>query len=169
FFLDVQPDQWPRVEAILKESGAKSIESRPLVTARFAAVDGVPAAQLVEQRRREAQEIRDRRPGERRRSGRWALTREQRLTYGSELPRGNRITAGTFPARPKVPNGVSLEEGYARDLGVHVGSKLTFDVQGVTVDMVVTSLRAVDWRTMGMNFFLFAEPGPLDDAPQQRL
>jgi putative ABC transport system permease protein len=35
--------------------------------------------------------------------------------------------------------------------------------------MVVTSLRTIDWRTMGMNFFLFAEPGPLDDAPQQRL
>src|SRR5690606_28974865 len=31
------------------------------------------------------------------------------------------------------------------------------------------SLRAIDWRTLGINFFLFAEPGPLDDAPQQRV
>jgi putative ABC transport system permease protein len=35
--------------------------------------------------------------------------------------------------------------------------------------MTLTSLRTVDWRTLGINFFLFAEPGPLDDAPQQRV
>src|SRR5690606_35348810 len=27
----------------------------------------------------------------------------------------------------------------------------------------------IDWRTMGINFFMWAEPGPLDEAPQQRL
>jgi len=42
-------------------------------------------------------------------------------------------------------------------------------VQGVPVGLTVTSIRTIDWRTMGMNFFLFAEPGPLDDAPQSRL
>jgi putative ABC transport system permease protein len=184
FFLDVQPDQWPRVESILRAAGAQGIESRPLVTARFAAVDGVPVAQLAGRNpdapREQGRERRDgtaprdggRRGdagGERPRPRRWTLTREQRLTYGRELPRGNRVVAGRFPAGPSVPNGISLEENFARDLGVGVGTPLTFDVQGVPVDVVVTSLRTIDWRTMGMNFFLFAEPGPLDEAPQQRL
>jgi putative ABC transport system permease protein len=39
----------------------------------------------------------------------------------------------------------------------------------VPVETTVTSLRTIDWRTMGINFFLFAEPGPLDDAPQMRV
>jgi hypothetical protein len=37
----------------LEAGGRQSIESRPIVTARFAAIDGVPVSQLVEQRRRE--------------------------------------------------------------------------------------------------------------------
>jgi putative ABC transport system permease protein len=64
---------------------------------------------------------------------------------------------------------VSVEEDFARDLGVGLGSRLTFDVQGVPIDLWVTSLRRVDWGTFGINFFLVVEPGVLDDAPQQRL
>jgi putative ABC transport system permease protein len=185
FFLDVQPDQWARIEQILKENGAEGIDARPLVTARFAAVKGVPVSQLLEQRpddpttpqREPARDPRTRGGGDgrgpgdrpRQRPRRWTLTRELRLTYGEQLPRGNRVIAGAFPAAPSIPNGLSLEEDYARDLGVKVGDAITFDVQGVYVDMTVTSLRTIDWRTMGMNFFLFAEPGPLDDAPQTRL
>ena len=170
FFLDVQPDQWPRVESILREGGATEIESRPLVTARFAEIDGVPVSQLVERRRDEPRPPQRTAGGpDRPRRSRWALTREQRITYGPALPKGNRVVAGSFPSGPNVPNGISIEQGFAADMGVKVGSRVTFDVQGVPVEMVVTSVRTVDWRTMGMNFFLFAEPGPLDDAPQQRL
>jgi len=42
-------------------------------------------------------------------------------------------------------------------------------VQGIPVEFAVTSLRHVDWRTFGINFFLLAEPGTLDDAPQFRI
>ena len=49
---------------------------------------------------------------------------------------------------------------------MRVGSRLTFDVQGVPVDFVISSLRQVEWRSFAVNFFLIAEPGVLDDAPQ---
>src|SRR5690606_8331661 len=102
------------------------------------------------------------------RRGRWQLTREQRITYGSALPRGNQVISGDFPSGKS--NGVSVEESFARRLGIDVGSQLTLDVQGVPVDLVVTSIRTVDWRTFGINFFLFAEAGgPLNEAPQQRV
>jgi putative ABC transport system permease protein len=162
FLLDVQPDQWPGIEAMLKSHGAVGIDARPIVTARFSAINGVPASELTD-RRREGQAPEPGRP----RPRRWTLTREQRITYGDSLPKGNRVIAGVFPS--KAPNGVSIEEGFARDLGVDVGSTLTLDVQGVPVELTVTSLRTVDWRTLGINFFLFAEPGPLDDAPQLRV
>jgi putative ABC transport system permease protein len=172
FFLDVQPDQWPQLEALLKREGATDINSSPIVTARVAAIDGVPVSQLGDRPRQVQHEARDRdRDGGRRerRPRRWALTREHRLTYGPQLPRGNRVIAGRFPAAPAVPNGLSIEEDFAEDLGVTVGSTITFDVQGVPVDLNVTSLRAIDWRTMGINFFLWTEPGPLNDAPQLRV
>ena len=62
-----------------------------------------------------------------------------------------------------------MEEEFAGDLGVSLGSVITFDIQGVEVDVRVTSIRTVDWSTFGINFFLVVEPGVLDEAPQFRI
>lgn len=53
----------------------------------------------------------------------------------------------------------------ARRLGIDVGSRLTFDVQGVPIEAEVTSLRKVDWQSLTMNFFVLFSPGALDGAP----
>ncbi len=171
FLVDVQPDQWPGVEALLRREGATAIESVPVVMAHLARIDGVPVETLAQRGRQgEPRNGSERGRGGRRREGggRWALTREQRLTYRSDLPPDNRLVAGTLWSDPRQPE-VSLEEDYARELGVHLGSHLVFDVQGVPVEVEVTSLRAVDWRTFRINFFVVVEPGVLDDAPQSRL
>jgi putative ABC transport system permease protein len=155
FTIDVQPDQWPGVERLFDEHGATHVDSTPVVVARLAAVDGRPVEELV----------RERRDG---RGSRWVLTREQRLTYRAELPADNRVVAGALwsdPARAEV----SLEQDYADDLAVGLGQTLTFDVQGVPVGLVVTSLRTVEWKTFGINFFLIVEPGVLEEAPQFRI
>jgi putative ABC transport system permease protein len=64
---------------------------------------------------------------------------------------------------------VSIEEEAARVLGVDVGSRLTFDVQGVPVDAEIANVRAVDWQTFGANFFVIFAPGALDGAPAMYL
>lgn len=175
FLVDVQPDQWPGVERILRQGGARGIESVPVVMARVAAIDGVRAQDLVEPRpegeRRAGgdREDRDRRRESRGGDGRrWALTREQRLTYMKELPKDNKIVEGALWSDPRQAE-VSVEREFADDIGVKLGSRLRFDVQGIPIDVVVTSLRTVDWQTFGINFFLVVEPGVLEQAPQQRL
>ena len=155
FLLDVQPDQWPGVERSLREAGATHIDSVPVVMARLSAIDGEPAREIAARRKAAGEED-------------WALTREQRLTYLDALPPDNQLIAGSLWSRPGVAE-VSLEEDYAHDLGVGIGSHLTFDVQGVPVELVVTSLRRVEWRTFRINFFLVVEPGVLEQAPQTRL
>ena len=138
--------------------------------ARLSAIDGTAVDRLAPVRRERGPERDGDRDGGRDRGGsaRWALTREQRLTYIDRLPDGNRIVAGALWDRPGVAE-VSVERDFADDLGVHLGSRLTFDVQGVPVELTVSSLREVDWQTFGINFFLVVEPGVLDAAPQQRL
>jgi putative ABC transport system permease protein len=178
FLIDIQPDQWPGVEGILRRQGAIRIDSVPVVMARLAAIDGKPVEQLAEvdrrgRRRREEDEDGRNRGGPRDRrdredSRRWALTREQRLTYLKELPPDNQIVEGklwTDPDRAEV----SVEKDFADDLGLKLGSVVRFDIQGVPVEVTVTSLRTVDWQTFGINFFLVVEPGVLEKAPQQRL
>jgi putative ABC transport system permease protein len=53
----------------------------------------------------------------------------------------------------------------AKQLGVDIGGRLTFDVQGVPVEAEVASLRKVDWQSLGTNFFVVFSPGALDGAP----
>ncbi len=157
FLVDVQPDQWDGIRSVLMDAGARSIDSVPVIQARLSAIDGQPVEDLAGQERR----------GEGGRS-RWALTREQRLTWLEKLPPSNRIVAGRLwsdPARAEI----SLDQDYAERLGVGLGSTLAFDVQGVPFEFTVTSLRSIEWESFGINFYLVVEPGVLDDAPQMRL
>lgn len=156
FFIDVQPDQLAAFGARLGALGATRLDTVPVVVARLSAIDGVSVADLAARTRGDD------------RGRRWALTREQRLTYLERLPADNQLLAGCLwcdEARPEL----SVEEEFASDLGLALGSRVTFDVQGVPVELTVTSLRRVRWESFAINFFLVAEPGVLDQAPQQRL
>ena len=57
------------------------------------------------------------------RERRWALTREQRLTYLRELPDDNQVVAGALWSDPRRAE-VSVEQEFARDLGVGLGGTL---------------------------------------------
>lgn len=156
FLLDVQPDQWDGVSALLAKHGARNVRDVPVVTARLTSVDGDDVTALAAKTHGDELD----RP-------RWVLTREQRITWG-ELSPDNRIVEGALwndPARAEV----SLEQEFAKDLHAHVGSVLKFDVQGVPIELVVSSIRTVQWESFSINFFLVAEPGSLDEAPHALL
>lgn len=154
FLVNIQPQQWQAVEDVLTSSGAEDIDSVPFVTARLRTIDGQSVAELAE-------DVTDD-------DSRWAMTREQRLTYMDRLPEDNRIIAGQLWHLPEE-NEVSVEEEFARDMGVEIGSRLQFDIQGVPLELVVSSIRTVEWESFGINFFLVVEPGVLDKAPHQRV
>lgn len=156
FMMDIQADQWDGIRSLLEGEGATEVSMVPVVMGRFTAVDGRPVAELAKEIAGEE----DRR--------RWVLTRQQRLTYMEELPEDNEIVEGELWSDPDRAE-VSLEEEFARDLGAGIGSVLEVDVQGIPVELVVTSTRSVEWETFGINFFLIVEPGVLEEAPQFRL
>jgi len=170
FLIDIQPKQWPGVEKLIQEQGATRIQAVPVVMARIAAIDGRPVEELNRKARPEVHgEGGDREGGQHGEgSRRWALTREQRLTYMRTLPEDNQVVEGVLWGDPQRAE-VSIEQEFARDLGLRLGSTIRFDVQGVPLELTVTSLRTVNWRTFGINFFLVVEPGVLEDAPQQWL
>lgn len=154
FLIDIQPTQWPEVEALLAERGARDVISVPVVSARLKKVDGVAVEDLID----------DTTSGDRR----WGLTREQRLTFLDELAPDNRVVEGTLWGDPERAE-VSLERDFAEETGLGLGSRLEYEIQGVAVEATVTSLRTVEWQTFGLNFFMVVEPGVLDDAPQTRV
>lgn len=153
FLVDVQPDQKDGVDSVLADGGATAVQSAPIVMARMRAINGVSIADIVEQRGGRA---------------RWTLTREQRMSPMAELPESNEIVAGELWNDPDMLE-LSLEERYARDMGVNLNDTLRLDVQGVPMEFKVTSLRRVEWRSFSLNFFVGVEPGALEGAPNFRI
>lgn len=159
FLVDVQPTQWTGVRDLLLAHRASQVDSVPVVTARLRSIDGRPVSELLEERQAH---------GSGRGRNEWRLTREQRLTWMDELPDDNTLVAGALWSDDSVDE-LSIEREFAEDIDVGIGSQVTFDVQGVAVPLTVTSIRDVEWRSFGINFFLVVEPGVLDDAPHMRL
>lgn len=157
FFVDVQADQREAFTRTVLEAGASPPALVPIVRSRLAAIDGAPVTrEMVDGRRDAAAQERA-----------FYFTREYVLTYADEPPPGNSITRGRWWTRDEAAARalISVEDVAARRLGVDVGSRLTFDVQGVPIEAEITSLRKVDWQSMTMNFFVIFSPGALAGAP----
>jgi putative ABC transport system permease protein len=162
-FFDVQDDQVEGLGALLAAGGHPVVERTPIVTMRVAAVNGASVQRLMRESPVD-------RPG-------WVLRREYRSSYRDALTPSEALVRGTWWSadaaereRRRGPDGpyeVSLEESIARDLLVTLGDTITWDVQGVRVSTVVTSIRTVNWARFETNFFAVFAPEALRAAPQQ--
>ena len=153
-FFDIQPDQRDGMRELLRSQGVPLLDEAPIVTMRLAKL--------------KARSIEDLLGDTNRSTARWALRREYRSTWRSQLSDAETLVSGVWhPAyeasREVTP--VSLEEGIAKDLGVGLGDEITFDVQGIPLTTRVASLRRVDWRRVQPNFFVVFPPGVLESAP----
>ncbi len=99
---------------------------------------------------------------------RWILNHEFRVTYRDSLIASETLASGEwnpkFEAGGAVP--ISISDNIARDAQVTEGDTLVFNVQGVLMNTVVSSVRAVDWGRMQMNFSVIFPTGVLENAPQ---
>ncbi|MFZ0428270.1 MAG: FtsX-like permease family protein [Acidobacteriota bacterium] len=149
---DIQNDQLAGVRSLVEQQHLEVLQEVPVVTMRIQSVNGVPA-----------EELQERREGE---HGNWALRREYRCTYRDHLSDAEKLVAGELQPRAGQEIRVSLEERIARELRVGIGDHVTFDVQGLPVEVTVGSIRSVTWRTFQPNFFVLFPVGVLEDAPQ---
>lgn len=161
---DVQPDQRAGMVDLVGSVSEGPVDVTPIVTARIAALDGVSVTELLADTTEAAPE-------------RWALRRVYRNTYrDGGLTDAETLVAGswwdTTTAGPPDLDGlppVSVEQDLAADLGVGVGDRITWDVQGRPIETRIGSLRAVDWARFQTNFFVVFPPGVLEEAPHTLL
>lgn len=149
YLIDVQPDQVEGVMSLVKSHDLPVLETAPMVTMRVQALRGVPIAK--------AEGV-----------PRWIANREFRSTYRAQLTSSESVIAGEWHETVPDPQGpipVSLEEKIAADMKLTVGDTLTLDVQGISLEARVTSLRKVDWSRFNLNFFMVFPPAALEGAP----
>jgi putative ABC transport system permease protein len=157
-FFDIQDDQIGPLEAAAAAAGSPVAERAPIITMRITSLRG----------RSVEVALRDKGAHE----AAWALRREYRSTFRGKLSPTEKIVQGSFTGRSEAGSGpvpISVEEGLARDLQLHVGDLVDWDVQGLAVRTRVTSLRAVEWRRLEPNFFVVFPEGVLEGAPKTYL
>ena len=159
FFIDIQPDQREALVRLLRErTRDQAPETTPLVRSRLHAINGRPVA--VPEENEGGRDKQDRRKN-------WYLTREYVLTFLQALPRDNAVIKGEWwkPGQTFSRPLVSIEEDAARNLGVDLGSTVTLEIQGATIEAEVSSIRKVEWGNFSTNFYMIFSPGSLDGAP----
>jgi len=136
FVINIQPDQTQAFREALSQAGVQRYDWFPMIRGRLVAINGQPIqAQTFEGDR--AQRL---------------VEREFNLSHAAELPAGNPVVAGRWTS--EEADGLSVEDGLAKTLGLKLGDRLSFDMAGHVHEGRITSLRKVDWGTMRVNFFV---------------
>jgi putative ABC transport system permease protein len=157
FLFDIQPEQVDALRAHVEGEGTRLQRVSPLVRARLDGINGLAPGNGGEAE-----------GGQRLRTRRYNLTFRQDLTP-SEILREGAAFSGAHDSASDVLPEISVETDFARRLGVGLGDRLAFDVQGVPIEGRVVNLRDVRWNTLQPNFFVMFQPGVLEEAPQTLL
>jgi putative ABC transport system permease protein len=155
-FFDIQDDQMTGIDSIVGAQQREYVARVPIITMRVASINGRTVADLMaDSTKRESP---------------WALRREYRSTFRSDLTETEKVLEGTWygdkPSAPGSVPQVSLEQEVAEAMGATLGDTITWNVQGVDVPTVFTSTREVNWQRFELNFFAVFEPTALQDAPK---
>lgn len=155
--LDIQNEQTEEVAAVIKDNTHPLIDNIPIVTMRIHSIGDRTVNQIRED---STSTIRG-----------WVLNHEFRVTYRDSLIASETLQAGTFTPQVTRTNliPISISDNLAEDTKVTVGDKITFNVQGVLINTIVGSIRAVDWSSMQPNFTVLFPRGVLESAPQFRV
>ncbi|WP_394001916.1 ABC transporter permease [Luteimonas sp. WGS1318] len=162
FIINVQPDQLDPVRAFIADQGVDAPVLFPMIRARLVERNGEPV-RGDDYAGRSGDEAQDRQAQRR-------AEREFNLSMQGDLRDDNRVTAGAFwgdtpPAAPEI----SVEEGFAKDLGWQLGDRIVFDIAGQRFEAPITSFRSIEWESFRPNFFVVASPGALDAYPASHI
>jgi putative ABC transport system permease protein len=147
FVINVMPEQADAFRQMLQRAGVERYDWYPMIRGRLVAVNGrtVTPDDYVEDRAKRL------------------VDREFNVSYSPTLPSQNEVVGGQWT--PDEAGAISVEEGIAKTLGLHVGDTLRFDMAGVQSEARISSLRKVDWGSMRANFFVMYPVSRLENVP----
>lgn len=94
------------------------------------------------------------------------VTREFSMTYRGNLLQGESVTSGVWHGDTKVTNGVSVDTSFAEEIGgVNVGDTIQVFIQGIEINVTVTSLHNAERSTGTPFFYLVFSPDVLANFP----
>jgi len=155
FVINLLPDQGEGFRKILQQSGVEPLDWHPMFRGRLTAINDKPVKEMKFETGR-AQRL---------------VEREFNLSHSADMPQHNKAVAGDWmaDAPPKAGeatgNGISVEDGLAKELGLKLGDTMSFDIAGQIVSARVTQFREVDWASMRVNFFVIFQRSQMPEVP----
>ncbi|WP_348970613.1 ABC transporter permease [Chondrinema litorale] len=151
---DIQTPQKEEIHKLVKSFDLPLIQKVPIVNMRVSEMNGMNRYQNQQDTTSETPE--------------WVFNREYRVTYRDTLIDSESVTEGVWHGEKAASDTIfiSLDEGFARRMGVKIGDELVFNVQGTPMKTVVSSLRDIDWNRVQTNFLVVFPSGILEEAPQ---
>jgi putative ABC transport system permease protein len=150
FLINIQPQELAGVREMLQAGDTPNSGLYPMIRGRLLRIADHPVSAKDYESPR-AQRL---------------ATRDFNLSLAADIQSDNRIVAGRWwNAQEQNEPWFSVEEGIAETLGIKLGDELTFEVAGSRISGKVTSLRAVQWDSFNVNFFVIGTPGLLAGQP----
>lgn len=147
FVINIMPEQGADFVKSIESQGIKKYDYFPMIRGRLIAINDKTIV---------PEEFKDDR-------AKRLVDREFNLSHASKQPSHNEVVQGKWV--PEEKDAISVEEGLAKDLGLKLGDRLSFDIAGIPVTSKITSLRKVDWGGMRANFFVMYPLSQMPDVP----
>ncbi len=162
FLFDIQEEQLSGVKSKILADGAHLDFISPMIRARLESLNGKPVTKALEFSERSTREQEEE---ERSRNRGFNLSYRDSLSDSESVAEGRDFIRRYDPKNGLLPE-VTLEIKFADRLGVKLGEKIGFDIQGIPIEAKIVGLRRVKWSSFQPNFFVLFQPGVLDDAPK---
>jgi len=154
FLLNIEPEDWDGIEQLFVEQTDVAPKFLPLIRGRVTSINGTPINEYSFPTKQ----------------GNNFVRREANLTWTPTLPESNRIVDGEWwPADYDGALQVSMEDRFAKNLGVGIGDVLGFSVGGEAVTAPIVSTRMIAWDSLAPNFYIIFSPGDVRELPQTYL
>lgn len=165
FMFDIQDEQLPVLNDLLGQQSIQSVSSSALVRARILKINETDYERKIQEggfkTREEEREARSRNRGVN-------LSYRHPLSSSETIVEG-RPFSGAFDPQTQNIAELSVEFRFAERLGLKLGDRLLFDVQGIEIQGEIINFRKVKWTSFQPNFFILFQPGVLDEAPKTHI
>ena len=162
FLVDIQEEQKEPLSAFFQQTDHHLSSIAPMVQGRIRSVNGMAFARWREQRQVQGESRIFRRSD-------FNFSSRDELDPSETVIEGVPVEPAPWSPESGRPFEISMEERFSERLGVSIGDRLVFDIQGLEMEGKVVNLRKVRWNSFQPNFFLLFQKGVLDNAPRTYL
>ena len=150
FFADIQGKEIDGFSKLLSEiSPHGKVQNVPMLRGRITALKGIKIADYKV-------------PPE----ASWVTRGDRGITYSPSLPDNSSLAQGSWWAADyRGEPLVSFAAEEAGELGLKVGDTVTVNVLGRDITAKIANLRAVEWRSLSINFVMVFSPSMFKGAP----